>query len=299
MTQSLNLVLGDTIRKKHNKTTGLIGEQKIYGNEIKVAYSDEEFMILSLDFQSYYVSLVVALWKKRDPKAPIGQLLQRLNSVRLELKKNKDPLDKLYKVATLACTNLNNAYSNVYDPIMYYSMTANGQLMLLELLGKLENFLESIIDCNTDGLIIVIKRVNYFTVMGICDTFEQETNFVIDIRDELDYGIFFGSNKKIYKPKNQEKPVVRGFSKSFGFAFSQKLLIGWLKRGVFTFDNQDDFYHSFWALFQREHVHYTAHDLIDLNKNRTPLFSIFLKMGVVSRFGKKFRNCKSVTVSST
>lgn len=66
-------------------------------------------------------------------------VLNKLNSMRLELKAKKDPNYAIFKVSTLAYTgSLNYAKSNVFFPKLYYSMTLNGQLLCLELLETLK-----------------------------------------------------------------------------------------------------------------------------------------------------------------
>lgn len=61
---------------------------------------------------------------------------------------------------TFAYTGCLNT-SRVYNPHLYYSMTINGQLVMLEFLYSICEIIESVVGVNTDGVVINIKKSNY------------------------------------------------------------------------------------------------------------------------------------------
>lgn len=110
-------------------------DRHYWGDQAISFYSDSDFVVLNLDFQSYYINLLVQILKKSQSEKNIQHLLENFNKKRVELKKQKSPMDKSYKIAALAVTgNLNNRFSDLYNRQHYYSMTLNGQLTIMELI---------------------------------------------------------------------------------------------------------------------------------------------------------------------
>ncbi|ALS03082.1 hypothetical protein ATZ33_17370 [Enterococcus silesiacus] len=65
-----------------------------------------------------------------------------------------------YKVLIAAINGaMNNPYSNLYDPQKFYSVTVNGQLIITHLIIILENFIEELIQTNTDGIVVKINPI--------------------------------------------------------------------------------------------------------------------------------------------
>lgn len=212
------------VKKKDKR--GFAGTQMLLGS------SDEQNLIVMLDFQSFYVNLILQLWDKIDPNNQENVLLNELNNIRLKLKKANDPNDIIFKISTLAYTGCLNSYtSRVYNPHLYYSMTINGQLVMLEFLYSICEIIESVVEVNTDGVVINIKKSNYDELLNHCDSFEKKYKFKIDTRDIIDMGLFFSSNKKIFFLKN-EKIIKKGYGKYLSFNFEEYVYIHWLKKEV-------------------------------------------------------------------
>ena len=77
-------------RLKMNKTRTNVksyNNMVCFGDQIKVFIEDENFMAIQLDFQSYYVSLLLLLHKKLDPESKVSRLLEAFNENRLIAKK--------------------------------------------------------------------------------------------------------------------------------------------------------------------------------------------------------------------
>jgi hypothetical protein len=257
-----------SIRTEVKKTEAKEEKLGFFGKVLTLAFSDENVVILNLDFRSYYIALLINLWQKRNPNSPLGGLLKRFNDVRLKLKEEKNPLDSIYKTATLSNPgNLNSNLSSVYDPQLYYSMTQNGQLLILELLNDLKAMVLKILDCNTDGICVVITHENLTKVMGVCDEFENQHNLKIDTRETIDYGLFFGSNKKIYRVQGSKKATVKGFPNLFGFSCIQNTITTWLDKRRFQFNHLDEFYTSLWECFKEQTCGGNFINFIDVDKN--------------------------------
>lgn len=226
------------------------------GKENMCAKSDENFLIVALDFQSFYVNIVAALFEKTDPENIVGKTMVDFNKQRLMFKKAKDPRDIVFKIANLAYTgSLNTIHSPVYDPLMYISMTMNGQLLCLELLHFLKDVILEVIDTNTDGVVVFLKTENFNEMNELCDQFEQKYNLKIDTRDIIDYGIFRGSNKKIYKAKGENDFVVKGADTDPGFGFTTHVVCNWLKSlEQDNFSSPEALYSSFFEAFAQLYV---------------------------------------------
>jgi len=85
------------------------------------ANSDEDYCILMLDFQSFYVNLVINLLESLNPDQQEAKVIKKLNEIRLDLKEKKDPNDIIFKIATLAYTGSLNQYSSpVFNSLLYY-----------------------------------------------------------------------------------------------------------------------------------------------------------------------------------
>ena len=240
------------ILAKHNITYKNI---PYFRQETKFFFKDERFMAIRLDFQSFYVFILLQLLKKESGFAKFYDIMNRLNEDRLVYKMNNDPMNKAIKEIVLAVTgNLNNNKSSVYNPKLYYSMTANGQLILLELLKHLSEIVCDVLLVNTDGLVVVIERNNHTKCMDICDSMERFIGIKINTRDEIEWGCFFGSNKNILKTISNEKETIeiKGFNKVFGFQYIQEIIINWFEtnnQNEFVFETSVQLYESFFNAF--------------------------------------------------
>ena len=67
-------------------------------------------------------------------------------------------IKEAYKVVINAIVgSMNNPYSKLYDPRQYFSVTVNGEIIMTHLIVLLENFIEELVQTNTDGIIIKIE----------------------------------------------------------------------------------------------------------------------------------------------
>lgn len=76
--------------------------------------------------------------------------------------------------------NLQNEHSWVYDPNAVMSIRINGQLLLLMLAEELVLSGCRIVQANTDGLFVLVKKDNYNKLKEICSSWENLTNLVLE-----------------------------------------------------------------------------------------------------------------------
>lgn len=116
-----------------------------------------EGTIWDIDAGSLYPSIMIEYGltprSVADPEA-----FPRLKARRLQLKKKKDPMADALKIvlnSTFGATK--NRFSALYDPYVGLSVCVVGQLLLVDLLERLEPFTETLIQSNTDGLYLKLK----------------------------------------------------------------------------------------------------------------------------------------------
>ena len=134
-------------------------------------------LLLHVDVTSYYPSLLI-LYKlmSRASKNP-GKYKeiynQRVALKRQGKKKEQAPYKKVLNAASGA---MKDKYNKLYDPRNNNLMCVNGQLMLLDLLERLEGHC-TLIQSNTDGLIIEIPDTDqaFEIIDDICFEWEQRT----------------------------------------------------------------------------------------------------------------------------
>ena len=142
-------------------------------------------LILHVDVASYYPSLMIFHnLLTRASKKP--ERFKEIYDLRLKLKREgkkaeQAPLKIVLNGTFGICKDKNN---KAYDPRTASSICINGQLLLLDLLEKLEDVPTfELIQSNTDGLIIKINRQYFDVVDDVCYEWEQRTKMTL----EFDY----------------------------------------------------------------------------------------------------------------
>lgn len=131
-------------------------------------------------------------------------------------------------------------------------MTINGQLLCLQLLHELDDYIYKIIEVNTDGVVIYINKMDYEKVLEICNYFENKYSLVIDTRTILNYGFFYLLNKKIINIQNST--IIKGFQSSISFTIKQEILKKLLNNHTDIFINyknitDKEIYNKIWICF--------------------------------------------------
>lgn len=139
-----------------------------------------EGLFLNVDVASYYPSLMIEYgFSSRNISDP--GLYKEIYNTRLKLKAEKNPMQQPYKIV------LNSTYgamkdkcNPLFDPLQANNVCVSGQLMLLDLIEKLEDHVQ-LIQSNTDGILVKLKRKQDLEkVKYICHEWEQRTKMVLE-----------------------------------------------------------------------------------------------------------------------
>lgn len=153
-------------------TFGLGG---IHGAPVEPLHS--KGLIIHVDVTSYYPSLMIVydlLSRNVKDKSVFKQVYDKRVALKKAGKKKEQAPYKIILNSTFGITN--DKYSLAYDPRRNHEVCINGQLLLLDLLEKLENHCK-IIQSNTDGLIIQIPDTDeaFNKIDDICYEWESRT----------------------------------------------------------------------------------------------------------------------------
>ena len=152
----------------------------------------EEGRFLNIDVASYYPALMIEYgWGSRNMSNP--DKYREIRDTRIKLKSEKNPLQAPYKIVLNGTYGaMKDKFNNLYDPRQANNVCVGGQLLLLDLIEKLEDKCK-LIQSNTDGLIVKIEKNNESEVLEICKEWENRT------RMQLEYDYY---SKMIQKDVN-------------------------------------------------------------------------------------------------
>jgi DNA polymerase len=132
---------------------------------------------LMADVTAYYPSLQLRYkFGYRNMSNP--ENFEKIHSENLRLKVTGDKKTRLpYKIADNAISGqLKDQFSPLYDPRENNAICVNGQLLLVDLIEKLEPHIEKFIQSNTDGILIKLKSIDdYDLIDDIVWEWEQRT----------------------------------------------------------------------------------------------------------------------------
>lgn len=146
--------------------------------------SDENAIIVDADAASLYPTLMVLCGI--EPSAYVGEFMGVFSEIlkqRLDAKKRGDKLlaEKLKLLCNSSFGRTGSKYSTFYDPEGMLRVTLTGQLTLLMLIEKLEQFGISVISANTDGVTSLIPRELLPTYNKIINLFEKHTGLSMEL----------------------------------------------------------------------------------------------------------------------
>jgi DNA polymerase len=157
-----------------------------HGARAKYHYRcDKDHLMLHVDVASYYPRLMIFHdLLTRNARAPerFRQIYERRIQLKHEGKKKEQAPLKIVINGTFGISkDVNN---KAYDPRNANLICVNGQLLLLDLIEHLESVKSfELIQSNTDGLIIKIRRSDFDQVDDICYEWEERCNMEL----EFDY----------------------------------------------------------------------------------------------------------------
>ncbi len=143
--------------------------------------------IINVDVGSYYPSIMIRYnYMSRNIKDK--EKFVEIYKQRLEYKAKHDPRQAPRKIvlnSTYGATK--DKYNDLYDPRQANNVCVGGMMLLLDLIEKLEPYVE-LIQSNTDGLYVRLLDDSYFSkVDDICWEWEQRTGMSLEFNqyDEI------------------------------------------------------------------------------------------------------------------
>lgn len=158
----------------------------IHGAKKKYHYKcDSDHLMLHVDVASYYPRLMIfhnLLTRNAKKPERFSEIYNRRIQLKHEGKKKEQAPLKIVINGTFGiCKDERN---NAFDPRNANLICVNGQLMLLDLIEKLESVPSfELIQSNTDGLIIKIHKRDFDMVDDVCYEWEKRCNMEL----EFDY----------------------------------------------------------------------------------------------------------------
>ncbi|MBP2655618.1 MAG: hypothetical protein H6Q73_3187 [Firmicutes bacterium] len=138
-----------------------------------------EGLYLNIDVNSYYPALMIEYNFLSRSVADPDKYCQ-IRDERIRLKKEKSPLQQPYKIVLNSTYGaMKDKYNALYDPRQANNVCVGGQLLLLDLIEKLEPFC-TLIQSNTDGVIIKLASENVDHIKSICGEWEARTRMVLE-----------------------------------------------------------------------------------------------------------------------
>lgn len=143
----------------------------------------EDELLLDVDVASLYPSMLIEY--KFYPKHLGPEFLEvysKIKDERIEAKHNGNKVkNETLKLALNGLSgNLQNEHNFCYSPEAVMKIRINGQLLLLMLAEKLTQLGCRIVQANTDGLFVIVKKVKYESFRNICSDWEKLTHLTLE-----------------------------------------------------------------------------------------------------------------------
>lgn len=159
---------------------GVHGAIKNYHHEC----ADDELMIMADVAQLYPFIMVEYDLLSRNVKEPEKFKNIVETSLRLKAEKKKKQREPFKRICNITYGSEGDKYNPMYDPRNRLLVCIYGQLFLLDLIEKLEVIKSyELIQSNTDGILVKIKRKDFDLFDGIVFEWEQRTRLIM----EFDY----------------------------------------------------------------------------------------------------------------
>lgn len=162
-------------------SVGVGGIHSVNSPEIIIPRDDE--MLIDIDVASLYPSMLIEyeFYPKHLGKEFL-EIYKQIKDERIEAKHNGDKVkNETLKLALNGLSgNLQNEHNFCYSPFAVMQIRINGQLLLLMLAEKLTQIGCRIVQANTDGLFVLLKKDVYSKVNSICREWEQLTKLTLE-----------------------------------------------------------------------------------------------------------------------
>lgn len=143
----------------------------------------EDELLLDVDVASLYPSMLIEY--KFYPKHLGPEFLEvysKIKDERIEAKHNGNKVkNETLKLALNGLSgNLQNEHNFCYSPEAVMKIRINGQLLLLMLAEKITQLGCRIVQANTDGLFVIVKKAKYESFKNICSDWEKLTHLTLE-----------------------------------------------------------------------------------------------------------------------
>lgn len=152
-------------------------------NDPEIIIPAEDEMLIDIDVASLYPSMLIEYGFYPKHLGPeFLEVYSQIRSERIEAKHNGDKIkDSTLKLALNGLSgNLQNEHNFCYSPFAVMQIRINGQLLLLMLAEKLVELGCRIVQANTDGLFVLLKKSIYDKVNIVCREWEQLTKLTLE-----------------------------------------------------------------------------------------------------------------------
>lgn len=199
----------------HNISLG--GLHSINNAEIIIPNEDE--LLLDYDVDSYYPScLIVNNLYPKHLGIEFVDIYKNIRDERVEAKKDKNSfLADSFKYAINGLSgNLQSQYSWTYDPELVVKLRINCQLMILMLIEKFDLLGAKIVQSNTDGILIKIKKSLLPEIEKVKDEWCKLTKLSMSKEEferfyQYDVNNYIGVKKGFKETKDPELIKKKGF----------------------------------------------------------------------------------------
>lgn len=209
-------------------------------------YIGEGTYIMS-DIASMYPALMIEYnFLSRNVENP--EKYREIRDKRLEMKRNKDPRQLPLKIVLNGTFGAaKDKHNNLYDPLMANNVCVAGQLLLLDLIEKVEPYGE-LIQSNTDGILFKVdSEENKQKYLEECEKWSKRTRLDLEhdtyvkvVQKDVNNYIIVDADGK-YKSKGA---YVKKLSKiDYDLPIINKALVNYFTKGISikdTIDNCDD-----------------------------------------------------------
>lgn len=182
-------VAGDNLLKQDvplgiriNNTEYSLGVGGIHSTESEraIVVKDDEFLI-DIDVVSYYPSIILNnnYVPTHLPAEGFLNFYRQIYNERIEAKKKGDKVkSNVFKIILNGSFGkFGDQYSILFSPNLLIHTTITGQLSLLMLIERLEEYGFSVVSSNTDGITVHFKKADYDMFRKIIKAWENKTNF--------------------------------------------------------------------------------------------------------------------------
>ena len=146
-------------------------------------YIGDGYFIMS-DVASLYPSIMIE-YNSLSRNVPQPERFKQIRDKRIELKKAKNPMQLPMKIVLNSTYGASkDKYNALFDPLMANNVCITGQLLLLDLIEKLEiEFGDKceLVQSNTDGILVKLPNKSYYNkYVEVCNEWSKRTRLDLE-----------------------------------------------------------------------------------------------------------------------